>query len=437
MYLQEIDRVLNDFWELGFPDFLPRCGEIIIIENMISTIVGARRVGKSTRVLQYAKEQLLAGNIESVRQIVWVDFDNPILAEIDCSKLHLIEESVLKNNPEFDLKTKMIFIFDEIHKVAGWENYCIQLSRNQNRTVLVTGSSSKLLRDEISTELRGKSISTRLYGLSFSEYLDFNNIKQSQSTKGIALKRKAFDEYLHWGAFPALTRINDKFKVPLLREYFDTMMLRDLIQRYRVSKPDVCIKLIRYLLSNISKPHTLKSSYEYLKSCNFHTSRDSVRSYINYAEDSFLLHSVPIFSDSLKDRENNYKKIYCVDWMLAVRNSSVWDGSFSRAFENMVYIELLRRGKIVHYYLTRSKREEIDFVVTGENGKIESLIQASINISNKYTLERELRPLISSSKYFNVTSVMLITYDAEKKIELDGVVVNVIPAWKWFLYADC
>lgn len=433
MYIQEIDRILNDFWELGFPEYISRSGEIIVIENMISTIIGARRVGKSTRVVQYAKEQLDAENLKSIRQIVRIDFDNPILSEMKSSDLHLIEETVLKNNPDFDLKTKLIFIFDEIHKISGWENYCIQLSRNQNRTVIVTGSSSKLLRDDISTELRGKSISTRLFGLSFSEFLDFNNVAISSSTRGIALKRKFFDEYLHWGAFPAITRIDEKYRTPLLREYFDTMMLRDLIQRYSVSKPEVCVKLIRYLLSNISKPHTLKSAYQYLKSCGFKTSLDSIRDYIHYAEDSFLVHSVPIFSDSLKDKENNYKKIYCVDWMLAVRNSSVWDGSFSRAFENMVYIELLRRGKKTNYYLTRSKREEVDFVVSQENGNIESLIQVSMDVSDQQTLDRELRPLIASSKYFNVDSTMIITCDSEKTIEIEGIAVDIVPAWKWFL----
>lgn len=433
MFIQEIDRVLNDFWELGIPEHISRLGNLIVIENMVSTIIGARRVGKSMRVMQYAQEQLDKGKLESIRQVVWIDFDNPILSEMDSSQLHFIEEAVLKNNREFNLNTKLLFIFDEIHKISGWENYCIQLSRNKNRSIIVTGSSSKLLRDEISTELRGKSISTRLYGLSFAEFLKFKNVEESNSTKGIALKRGLFDEYLHWGAFPAVARVEENFKTPLLREYFDTMMLRDLIQRYRVSKPQVCIKLIRFLLSNISKPHTLKSSYEYLKSCAYKTSRDSVRDYIHYAEDSFMLFSVPIFSDSLKEMENNYKKIYCVDWALALRNSSVWDGYFSRAFENMVYIELLRRGKRANYYLTKSKREEIDFVVSGDNGKIESLIQVSIDISDQQTLKREMDPLISCSKYFNIKSLMIITYDTESTIEIDGVNVQVIPAWKWFL----
>ena len=436
MFAQEIDRVLNDFWELGLPEYIPRSGDIIVIENMISTIIGARRVGKSMRALQYAQEQLSNNNLQSIEQVVWIDFDNPILSEMNASQLHLIEEAVLKNNHHFSLKTKLLFIFDEIHKIDGWENYCIQLSRNKNRSIVVTGSSSKLLRDEISTELRGKSISTRLYGLSFSEFLDFNNVKNSKSTKGVALKRSLFDKYLHWGTFPAIANLDENFKTPLLREYFDTMMLRDLIQRYSVSKPQVCMKLIRYLLSNISKPHTLKSSYEYLKMCGFKTSRDSVRDYINYAEDSFMLYSVPIFSDSLKEMENNYKKIYCIDWALAMRNSSVWDGYYSRAFENMVYIELCRRGKKANYYLTKSKREEIDFVVSGDTGEIEALIQVSFNISDPQTLKREIAPLISSAEYFNVKNLMIITYDTERTVEINGLTINIVPAWKWLLCED-
>lgn len=433
MFISEIDRVLNDFYELGFPEYIARDDEIIVIENMVSTVIGARRVGKSTRVIQYANELIESGKLENIHQVVWIDFDNPILAEMECSQLNFIEESVYKLNPEFNIKTKMLFIFDEIHKVSGWENYCIQLSRNPNRTVVVTGSSSKLLRDEISTELRGKSISTQLYGLSFSEFLKFNSIPLSSSTKGVAMCSKYFEHYLHWGAFPAITRIDEKYRAPLLREYFDTMMLRDLIQRYRISKPECCIKLIRYLLSNISKPNTLKSSYEYVRSCALKTSRDSIRDYIKYAQDSFLLDSVSIFSDSLKDKENNYKKIYCIDWALAIRNSTNWDGHFTRAFENLVYIELCRRGLIVNYYLTKSNRQEIDFVVSQKNGQIEALIQVAYDISDEQTMKREIQPLITTSKYFDVKNLLIITFNDERLIKCNNITIQVIPAWKWLL----
>jgi predicted AAA+ superfamily ATPase len=171
MYAQEIDRILNDFWELGFCEYVPRQGSLICVKRMVSTVIGARRVGKSTRVQQYASQLLETGELHSIRQVVLIDFDNPILAEMPCSALHLIEETVYKNNPDFDLGTRLVFIFDEIHKIPGWENYCVQLSRNGRRTVIVTGSSSKLLRDDIAAKLRGKAVSTQLFGLSFSELL--------------------------------------------------------------------------------------------------------------------------------------------------------------------------------------------------------------------------------------------------------------------------
>lgn len=131
---------------------------------------------------------------------------------------------MLKLNPGFDLETPLLFLFDEIHKISGWENYVIQLSRNPRRQVLVTGSSSKLLREDISTELRGKAIATQLYPLSFAEFLQFHDASTGHSTKAVAEQKRLFDIYLQWGGFPVLHHIGDAHKPQLLREYFDTMM---------------------------------------------------------------------------------------------------------------------------------------------------------------------------------------------------------------------
>ncbi len=176
---------------------------------------------------------------------------------------------------------------------------------------------------------------------------------KTSSTKGQAEVRRLFDEYLKWGAYPALAYAAEYTKEALLREYFDTMILNDIIQRYNVSKPRQCIHLYHYLLSNISKAHTLQSAFRYLKQCGFSTSRDAVREYIHWAEDSWLLFMVSLFSGSLKEQERNYKKIYAIDWALAAKNSLIWDGSYSRPLENLVFIELYQKWHRVHYYLTK------------------------------------------------------------------------------------
>ena len=434
MIEHEIERKIGDFRDLGFPDYIPRYGRIHFVDNMVSSVIGARRAGKSFRLLQEASEWVKRKKITSINRVCWLDFDNPILSGIKANELSLIQDTFLKLNPDIDLKTPLLFLLDEIHKVKGWEEYVIDLSRNPNWKVVVSGSSSKMLKHDIATELRGKAISTTLYPLSFAEFLKFKKFNhQPGSTKGQAEIRRFFDEYLKWGAYPAVANMDEYLREPVLREYFDTMILKDIIQRYNVSRPRQCIQLYRYLLSNISKGHTLQSAYRYLKQSGFNTSKDAIRNYIEWAKDSWLLFSVPIFSDSRKDQERNYKKIYAIDWALANKNSQVWDGGQSRALENMVFLHLYRNQHRVHYYLTRKKRQEVDFVVVDSNGNPALAVQVCLDITQEETLQRELEGLSTTANYFKTKDNLIITYNQERNFSINGVHIKAVPAWKWML----
>jgi len=249
MIEREIERKIEDFRELGIPDYIPRESRLQLVGNMVSTIIGARRAGKSFRAMQAADELIAQKVLRSINQICLLDFDNPILSNMNATDLKLIQDTFLKLNPDFELTTPLLFILDEIHKISNWEEYVIDLSRNPNWKVIVTGSSSKLLRDDIATELRGKAISSTIYPLTFSEFLEFKGFGYKPgSTKGQAETRRLFDEFLKWGAYPALTGVEEYTKEALLREYFDTMILKDIIQRHNVSKPQQCIYLYNYLL---------------------------------------------------------------------------------------------------------------------------------------------------------------------------------------------
>ncbi len=433
MFEQEICRKIEDFRSLGIPPYVPRENKVHLVENTVSTIIGARRAGKSYRALQVADELIRSGVIGSLRHVCPLDFDNPILSEMNAKDIKTIPEVFLKISPEFELDTPLIFIFDEIHKLAGWEAGVVDLSRNRNWKVIVTGSSSKLLKDDIATEFRGKSISSIVYPLSFSEFLNFKGFdkKAVSSTKGQADAKRLFDEYLKWGAYPAIANTEEGSKEVLLREYFDTMILRDIIQRYDVSKPKACIQLCNYLSSNISRPVTSQSVYKHLKESGFATSRTAVRDYINWTADSWFLFMVNIFSRAHKEQERNYKKVYCIDWGLACQNSQVWDGSLSRAFENMIFLHLVRKYARVHFYLTKTKRQEVDFVALDNKGRPELLAQVCMDISHKETLKRELEPLVTTAKYFGSKENLLITFNQEGSFEEDGITINAVPAWKW------
>ncbi|MFA5203541.1 MAG: ATP-binding protein [Lentisphaeria bacterium] len=434
MIEQELQRKIADFRELGMPAYVAREGKIHLVNHMVSTVIGARRSGKSYRVFQAADELIQQGVITSMAHVCPVDFDNPILGGMSAKDLHQIEGTFLKVSPEFGLKTPLVFILDEIHRVPGWEDYVIDLSRNPHWKVMVTGSSSKLLRDDIGTALRGKAVSSTVYPLSFSEFLRFKKSPaNAASTTGRAEIQAQFDDYLKWGGYPALPSAPEHSREALLRGYFDSMILKDIVQRFNVSKPRQCTELYGYLLSMIGRPCTLKSGYEFLQQAGHTTSRDAVRDYLAWAEDAWLLFSVFIHSDSQKEQERNYRKIYAIDWALAICNSRVWDGSYSRAFENMVCLHLLRNYPRVRYYLTRTRRQEVDFLVSDAQGKPVLAIQVSQDISLPDTLRREVEPLIATARHFGTKENLILTMSQEQRLESEGVTVQALPAWRWLM----
>ncbi|MEA3361283.1 MAG: AAA family ATPase [Thermodesulfobacteriota bacterium] len=184
---------------------------------MVSTVIGARRAGKSFRVLQTADEMIKQKIIRSIDQVCFLDFDNPVLSGMKAADLPLIQQTFLKLNPEIELGTPLLFILDEIHKISGWEEFVIDLSRNPNWKVIVTGSSSRLMKYDLATELRGKAISSTIYPLTFAEFLRFKDFRyRSGSTKGQAEIKRLFDEYLKWGAYPAIANLEEFTKEALL-----------------------------------------------------------------------------------------------------------------------------------------------------------------------------------------------------------------------------
>lgn len=219
----------------------------------------------------------------------------------------------------------------------------------------------------------------------------------------------------------------------ILREYFDTMILKDIIQRYSISKPRQCTLLYNYLLSCMGKPITTVSSHHFLKSIGENIGRETVSDWIKMGQESYLFYPVTIFSDSLKAIERNYKKIYVTDWALAHFNSRSWDGGILRTLENIVYIHLLRKSLNVNYYLTHSDKKEVDFIISEKNNSPFMLIQVCMNINDIDTYKREIYPLIKTAKHFNIKENLIITMDQEKDIMENGVSIKVVPIWKWLL----
>ena len=140
---------------------------------------------------------------------------------------------------------------------------------------------------------------------------------------------------------------------------------------------------------------------------------------------------MPIYSRSHKEQERNYRKIYCIDWALAMRNSLVWNGSLSRALENMVFLHLRRRYSRVYYYRTRTKRQEVDFLALDDRGQPALAVQVCMELTERETRKRELEPLLTVARYFGTRENLIITRNQEEDLRDEGIAVRVVPAWKW------
>ncbi len=429
----EIQRKIEDFREIGIQEYFPRDISVLGAPQAVSVLTGARRSGKSFRTFQEINELLISKWLPDIQSICPIDFDNPHFSKMQDTDSMLIRDTFFKITPHLGLSSSILFIFDEIHRMQGWEDFVVDLSRNPNWKVIVTGSSSKMLSTEIATSLRGKSLTTSIYPLSFKEFLVFKKIIPTLSTKNKAQIQIAFQEYLQWGGFPQVTLSPKPVKEALLREYFDTMILKDIIQRHNVSRPQLCISTFQYLLSLMGKAFTQNSIQKYLRQAGHSLSNTHISGYLNWAEDAWFLFSVPIYSDSPAELVRNYKKCYCIDWALATQNSQSWDGALSRAFENLVYIHLARSYPRVNYYLTQKNRREVDFICVNAAGQPVLAVQACLKIGDGRVLEREVPPLVAAAKYFGIRQALVITLEEQRTFVQDGVTIQLIPAWSWML----
>ncbi|MBD3216616.1 MAG: AAA family ATPase [Candidatus Lokiarchaeota archaeon] len=431
--ISELSRKINDLRLMGIPPFIPRNTEVLSAPRLVSVLAGPRRCGKTFRTYQEISQLIDSNWLAGIEHVCAIDFDNPHFSKLSATDLGTMRDTFLGMTQSANLRMNLLFVFDEIHRIEGWEEFVVDLSRNVSWRVMVTGSSSRLLVSDISTSLRGKSIATTLYPLSFIEYLRFRDIEPIDSTVGRAAVKAAFSEYLEWGGFPQVAQTQLRVREALLREYFDTMILKDIIQRHNITRPRQCIALYRYLLSLIGKPYTLNSALKYLRQSGTPATASHIADYAGWADDAWFLFGAPVFTDSQAEIDRNYRKCYCVDWALAIQNSQVWDGTYSRAFENLIYMHLRRTYPRVNYYLTRRQRREVDFICIDSHGKPLTAVQACLKIGDGSVLDRELPGLVSSAKYFGITNALVVTMEEERIIELDGVRVRIVPAWRWMV----
>lgn len=383
-----------------------------ITTSQVVIISGIRRCGKSS-LLFLIKETM---KLEEADYCYFNFDDERIITEL----------TILENIYNLHLEVygkEPVFFLDEIQNVANWEKF-VNRMYEKGIKVFVTGSNAKLLSSEISTSLTGRNKLIELYPFSFSEYLRFlgknYNLERITSTTK-ALLLKDLNQYMATGGFPLVVKEND---TELINAYFQDILYRDIISRFRITQVSEIKQIGLYFASNIGKLF----SYSTLQQISGVKSLSSIKDYLYYYEQSYLFFYLKKFDYSVKKQIMNPKKVYTIDPAFAHRLGVHFSENKGRILENIVFLELLRRRKEVYYH---TGKNECDFLVK-EGLDIAQAIQVVYQLDDT-NREREFLGLQEAMKTYNIQRGLLITFHIEGSFNATYDKIEVIPIWKWLL----
>ncbi|MFW6220306.1 MAG: ATP-binding protein [Nanoarchaeota archaeon] len=368
-----------------------------IINKFVTIISGIRRCGKSTLVKQ---------SLKGKKPIYYINFEDISLAEFELKDFIQLEKIFIET-----LGKNGIFFFDEIQNIKKWENYIRNLV-DRNEKVIITGSNANMLSKELGTKLTGRHITQELFTFSYNEFLKLKNKKHNMNL---------FKEYLRKGGFPEYLKSDDDI---ILKNLFQDIFYRDILQRNEIRSETQIKSLLYYLISNIGK----EVSYNKLKNLINVGSTNTIIQFMNHFKQSYLVFGLKKYDFSVKKQLINPKKIYCIDNGIIVLNSFSFSENIGRLLENLIFIELKRKGHEIYYH---KQKKECDFLIK-ERLKITSAIQVCY-ILNDENKKREIDGLIDAMKNYNLNSGLILTYEQEDELIIDNKKISIKPVWKWLL----
>ncbi|MDT8318394.1 MAG: ATP-binding protein [bacterium] len=427
-----IEQIIADFHERELPDLTARKAELPRLSGKIDAVIGMRRTGKTYFLYEIMKEYLADGAPKS--SMLYINFDDERLYPMTTADLHGITDTFYRLFPKNKERLCYLF-FDEIQNIPGWEQFVRRILDTEKVQMVLTGSSAKLLSREISTSLRGRSISTEIFPFSFHETLTHEGIQietaHRPGAKLSALLQNRFRSFLIKGGFPEIQGLDDFLRLRILQEYVDVVILRDIVERYRIGNIQPLRALIRHLLSAPSTLFSVNKFYNDLKSQGIACGKNTLHEFLEHLSDAYLFYPAVIHSRSERARRVNPRKIYAIDTGLITAFMHQPDRDTGRLLENAVFMELRRRCRSIEYYRTESGFE-VDFIATTASGN-QALYQVSLHLNDPVTRKRELRALTEAMEETGIGKGMIITLEDEEHIETDCGPIEAIPAWLWMI----
>ncbi len=414
---KDIIEMLNswNFWnhelDIGIErEFYPKKAIDLINESKISIIIetGIRRAGKSFIAKQIASNLIKEGILKE--NILIINLEDEMLINRDYSTLLNIYEVYKKNIKKGN---NCIIILDEAQEVDKWEHFVRGLTEKGEAKFIITGSSSKLLDSEYSTLLSGRQVVIYVHPLNLMEYKIFTNNK------------KGVKNYIEEGGFPAV--VLSKNKIDIIKSYFDTIILKDVISRFNIRNNDELNRLARFYITSIGSRVTFNSAANFLK-----LPVKTVYNFSIYLEKSYLLFFVSRFSFSIKAQDNSPKKVYTIDnsfpSMLGANPIKIR----GRLLENLIASTLYLISKYIEsfkFYYWYEDNKEVDFVIKDHNNY--KLVQVAYSIKDERTKEREVSSLLDCANKLNAEQLYIVNIDYSGEELIEGRTILYVKAEEW------
>lgn len=382
-----------------------------IDKPLIKVVTGIRRCGKSTLLSLFEnhledigipEEQIIRMNFESF------DFDNIS----DYRKMHAYIKKRLT-----DEKKRHYLLLDEVQMIPSWEKTVNSFLVDANVDIYITGSNAYLLSSELTTLLSGRYVEIKMQPLSFQEYLDFTNASLYENLQ------ESFNLYLKYGGLPTVVELIDNPGTigPFLEGIYNTVLMKDVIERNSIRDSALLENILKFIAANVGNIVSTKKISDYLTSSGRKTTSETIDNYLKMLEDAFIIYKANRYDLKGKLFLKTLEKYYFVDMGIRNQLTGLRDSDYGHLLENIIYLELLRRG----YEVTIGKigSLEVDFVATKTNEKL--YYQVSATILDKDTLERELRPLLAIKDNY---PKYILTMDHTIFDDYSGIKVqNIIP----------
>ena len=383
-------------------------------------LIGVRRAGKSFMLYQQIQDNLKKGITWD--SMLYINFEDERLIGMTAQELNLI----LEVHGMMSAQRPILFL-DEIQNIEGWDKFARRLADNKYR-VYITGSNAKMLSSDVATTLGGRYITKHILPYSFSEYLSANNIPYDDmniaTTSGRADVQRYFAEYFRFGGFPEGAQLASK------RDYLNSVYQKiytgDIATRNKIDNLFSLRILFRKMAESVKQPTSFTRLSNIIASTGAKLGKATIINYIEYSKDAFLIYPIKNIADNLTNRETNPKYYFVDNGIISILALDI-DTSL---LENMVAMELIRRYGIDERVFFYNRNIEVDFYIPDAA----LAIQVSYNPhKTDETWQRESTALIKFTKVLDCQRLLILSYDTEETVEVNGKTIEVMPVWKWLI----